>query len=232
MIVNDQTSPSLERLLAQSDAFEHAMQNLLGPDLSVVPSEDERHELAAAACLLSVEHAHVLRCANAVDAPRTGAAILRLQYEALLRAAWLLYCANSTQLQKLNQPLGPAAEMAAKNLPGYIDMLNAVVKAAPPGLLQPLEEFNQYNRHALNSYVHGGIHPLQRALTGFPPQLAESVIRLSNGLLHLSFRLLASLTDSPSLMDRISRAYSEHAECLPLITQPQARSSSDPGIPA
>ncbi|MFC3148343.1 DUF6988 family protein [Piscinibacterium candidicorallinum] len=230
--MNDQTSPSLERLLAQSDAFEHAMQNLLGPDLSVVPSEDERHELAAAACLLSVEHAHVLRCANAVDAPRTGAAILRLQYEALLRAAWLLYCANSTQLQKLNQPLGPAAEMAAKNLPGYIDMLNAVVKAAPPGLLQPLEEFNQYNRHALNSYVHGGIHPLQRALTGFPPQLAESVIRLSNGLLHLSFRLLASLTDSPSLMDRISRAYSEHAECLPLITQPQARSSSDPGIPA
>jgi len=38
----------------------------------------------------------------------------------------------------------------------------------------------------LNSYVHGGIHPLQRHGAGYPEQLMKGIIKSSNGLLTMA----------------------------------------------
>src|ERR1039458_4660534 len=140
---------------------------------------------------------------------KPGAALLRLQYEALLRAAWLLYAANPNQLEKLARTLNLEAEQAAKNLPGYLDMLDALNKHAPEGLSAPLSEFNQYSRHALNSFVHGGIHPLRRAQDGFPVELAARVVVMSNGLLHFAYRVLAVLSGSKPRLDKVTHLYLE-----------------------
>jgi hypothetical protein len=53
----------------------------------------------------------------------SAAAVLRMQYEGLLRAAWLLFAANPAYVEKLAMPLSLAAEKGAKNLPGNLDML-------------------------------------------------------------------------------------------------------------
>ena len=110
----------------------------------------------------------MLRSAFAVGALNSGAAVLRLQYEALLRASWLLFAASPAHINKLARTLDLEAEQGAKNLPGYMEMLEAVVKKSPEGLAAPLAEFNQYSRHALNSFVHSGIHP-PTPLTGRLP---------------------------------------------------------------
>jgi len=75
------------------------------------------------------------------------------------------------------------------------------VKKAPQGLSLPLAEFNQFSRHALNSFVHSGIHPLRRVREGYPAQMAATMIRISNGLMHFAYRLLASLSGSQRQMD-------------------------------
>ena len=86
--MTDATQPaSLAALLVRSEEFEAAIQACFpegGLDLAQAPKQ---HELVATACLLSIEHALVLRSAFAAAAPNSGAAILRLQYEALLRAS-------------------------------------------------------------------------------------------------------------------------------------------------
>lgn len=205
----------LDSLLERSEAFEKVIATCFPEAGYVLALSDQKHELVATACTLCIEHASVLRAAFAVAAPNSGAAVLRLQYEALLRAAWLLYAASPAHIDKLAQALDLEAEQAAKNLPGYMEMLEAVVKKAPEGLAAPIAEFNQYSRHALNSFVHSGIHPLRRALEGFPLEMASTIVRFSNGLMHFAYRMLASLSGSQRCMDRVTGVYLAFPECVP-----------------
>lgn len=212
------TSDPLETLLLRSDEFESALIACFPSTGFVLADGSARFRLAATACTLSTEHAFVLRTAFSSVAPYSGTALLRLQYEALLRAAWLVHVASPDQVTKLSSTLSIEAEQAAKNLPGYLDMLASVAKAAPEGLYAPLAEFNQYSRHALNSFVHTGIHPLRRAQEGFPLELALRLVVMSNGLMHQSYRVLASLSGSRRRMDKVTNLYREFVDCWPLAT--------------
>jgi hypothetical protein len=218
----------LDALLTQSEAFEQAILACFPEPGFVLAMPGQQHELAATACTLCIEHASVLRAAFAIAAPNSGSAVLRLQYEALLRAAWLMFAAGPDQSEKLARTLDLEAEQAAKKLPGYLDMLDAVVKKAPAGLSAPLAEFNQYSRHALNSFVHSGIHPLQRARDGYPAEMAVTVVRFSNGLMHFAYRMLASLSGSQQQMDRVTRLFENFHSCVPMASH-AALHSPGPG---
>ncbi len=209
-------SVQFDTLLERSEAFEEAIAACF-PEAGYVPAlGNQQHELVATACTLCIEHASVLRAAFTIAAPNSGTAVLRLQYEALLRAAWLLYAATPEHVDKLARSLDLEAEQAAKHLPGYMDMLAAVVKNAPQGLSAPIAEFNQYSRHALNSFVHSGIHPLRRAREGYPVAMAATLVRFSNGLMHFAYRMLASLSGSQRLMERVTHLYKEFTDCVPM----------------
>jgi hypothetical protein len=223
--------PPFDSLLERSEAFEEAIATCFPEAGFVLAVSDQKHELVATACTLCIEHAGVLRAAFAVAAPNSGAAVLRLQYEALLRAAWLLYAATPAHIDKLGRALDLDAEQAAKNLPGYREMLDAVVKKAPPGLSAPIAEFNQYSRHALNSFVHSGIHPLRRVREGFPLEMAATIVHFSNGLMHFAYRVLANLSGSQRRMDRLTHLYKEFADCVPMASGVRGQSSSaiEPG---
>lgn len=210
--------PSFDSLLERSEAFEAAIATCFLEAGFVLAVSDQKHELVATACTLCIEHASVLRAACAVAAPNSGAAVLRLQYEALLRATWLLYAASPAHIDKLARALDLEAEQAAKSLPGHMEMLDAVAKKAPEGLVAPIAEFNRYSRHALNSFVHSGIHPLRRAREGFPREMASTIVRFSNGLMHFAYRMLASLSGSQRRVDRVTGVYLAFLDCVPLST--------------
>jgi hypothetical protein len=214
----NETAVSLpfDALLERSEAFEEAITVCFPGAGLVLAIADQKHELVATASTLSIEHASVLRAAFVVSAPNSGAAVLRIQYEALLRAAWLLYAASPDHIAKLARSLDLEAEQAAKNLPGSTEMLEAVVKKAPLGLSAPIVEFNQYSRHALNSFVHSGIHPLRRAREGFPLEIATTIVRISNGLMHIAYRMLASLSGSQRLTEKVTRVFQEFTDCVPI----------------
>jgi hypothetical protein len=207
---------TMDSLLERSAIFEEVALACFPATGVVLAVSDNKHELVAAACTLCTEHGHVLRSAFALDAPSAGSALLRLQYEALLRGVWLMFAATPAQVEKLASALDVEAEQGAKNLPGYSDMLNAVLRAAPEGLTAPLAEFNQYLRHALNSFVHSGIHALHRTRHGYPAEMALTVVRFSNGLSHFAYRLLASLSRSQRRMDRVTRLHLDFSDCLPM----------------
>lgn len=206
----------LDVLLDRSTAFELAVVDCFPASGVVLAISNTQYELAAAACMISIEHAHVLRSAFSVDAPNSASAVLRLQYEALLRGVWLMFAAKPAQVAKLATTLDLESEQAAKNLPGYLEMLKAVSMVAPAGLVTPLLEFNQYSRHALNSFVHGGIHPLYRSRHGYPLEMALTVVLFSNALMHLAYRLLANLTGSQQRMDRVTHIHLDFHDCVPM----------------
>ena len=76
-----------------------ALADCFADGLIPIPEDEAEVDLCVTACFLSIEHAGVLRGAFASVAPNTGSAILRLQYEALLRGAWVLFAATPDQVR-------------------------------------------------------------------------------------------------------------------------------------
>lgn len=206
----------MDNLLTRSHAFEEALSAIFGADGVEIFDDSPKNLACVRACLLSIEHASSLRCLFGTRAVHSGTALLRLQYEALLRGAWALYAANDLQVTKLTVPLDSDSEQGAKNLPGPSDMLKALVGKGPVGLTKPLQEFEAISIKALNSFVHGGIHPLKRIAEGFPQALKVQIVRNSNGLMHMSYRLLASLSGSQDQMNQTTRMYGNFQDCLPM----------------
>ena len=96
------------------------------------------------------------------------------------------------------------------------------VQRTPVGLHDPLTQFHQSSWRALNSYVHAGIRPLARASGGIPVVLAEDLTRVSNGLVHIAFRLRASFLGQ-DYVDAVTRVWPAFRDALPPIVLPLTR---------
>ena len=55
--------------------------------------------------------------------PNAACGALRAQYEVVLRAAWLLYCARPDEVNRLLQPLNLKTEQQSNNVLGTLKML-------------------------------------------------------------------------------------------------------------
>jgi len=143
--------------------------------------------------------------------------VLRLQYEAVVRAVWVLYAASDIAINKLVAPLTPETERAAKNgLPGSSTMLSEIEKKGPPGVHRLLNEFKDYSSQALNSFIHSGIHAVNRHLSGYPAILFSTAIRQSNNLTHMSAIAIACLLENPGLVTSLGKIGNKYADCLQL----------------
>lgn len=210
----------LEALLQRSQAF---VQHLLVA-LSRVEHWDERpRQLACGnSCQLSLEHSQAVSVLFATGLPNAACVAMRAQYEAVLRAAWLLYCATPDEVNRLLQPLTLETEQGAKNLPGALKMLGALQArlADEPGLkglVQPLTEAHSVLWKALNSFAHAGIHALHRSEFGFPEALVMDTVKNSNVLAHFAARLMVRTGVPVELHRVVDRAWQGFEDCLPPI---------------
>ena len=209
---------ALTTLLARSGEYAERLRSIA---FGVTMIDAPRVRACANASVTSIEHAHAIRVLFASGAPVSACTLLRAQYEGVLRSAWAMYAANDVQLERLNAPLTIAAEDAAKNLRGAQDMLSDLQKrsVAEPGLVPlvtPLVQIRDQSWRAMNSYVHGGIHPLQRSGEGFPIALAATVVRNSNGMMQFAYGLLVRLDPNPALAHAIHRGYLGFEDCVPM----------------
>lgn len=211
-----------DRLLQRSEAFMEHLTSLLRR----VPSlrDDGRGLAGRRAAHLALEHGVAVRILFGAGASNAACALLRSQYEAALRGAWALYAASNEKVDKLNRPLDLDSEQAAKNLDGPERMLDALKARAGfnqqlLGLVIPLVEIRETQWKAMNSFVHGGIHPLQRT-EGFPMQLAVQVVRNSNGISHIACRLVMRLAIQldTTLAAQTERAYVGFEDCVPMTS--------------
>ena len=159
---------ALEQMMKRSDELYLAIIDLLN-DVPVYPGE--RSEAAMVACGIAFEHALGLRVLLESSCPTSAVSMLRLQFEALTRAMWLLYAASDLAVEKLSAPLTLETEKIANKLPMVSEMVEMIVKKAPPEASRMLVQFRDVSGRAMNSFVHSGIHPLHRHREGYPLQL-------------------------------------------------------------
>lgn len=205
-----------ERFLARNSAFHQRVAENLA---ALQPYPAPRFELAFQCALLSVEFgtaAYVL-VTGELFAP--GYSLTRTQFETLVRGVWLMHAASETRVEKLAQPLTRENAESANDTLMLAKML-AELKAsesAPQPIVDQLEEYRDVIWKAVNSYAHGGLHPLSRGLTGYPPQLSYDVLRNSNAIIALASQLAAIASGNPQNMVPVRTLHHEFADCLPIL---------------
>ena len=180
------------------------------------PFEGQARFMASAlAGSLALEHGQGVQGLLSMGLGVPAAVLLRAQYEATLRSVWICYVAKDDEIRLLEQDLSAEAERGAKGLPQANDMLLGIERSAPTAASQSLKNFRTHSWAALNSFVHSGIHALNRHKDGLPLPLAEGALKSSNGLSVLAAMQCAVATGSQDLVHRIGLAQRSFEDCLP-----------------
>lgn len=206
-------------LLARTAAFHEAV---LTHASALIPFDDSRSIVAFQAGLLSLEHATGAFALINIELLPSAYALMRPQYESLVRGIWLLHGASDTWVEKLGEPLTLETAKRANEGPMLAEMLKGLEASstAPQAIVSQLREYRDVTWKALNSYAHGGLHPLARTATGYPAQLTYDVMRNSNAIVALTTQLLSILTGNPVKMEPVRRLHIDFADCLPILNGP------------
>ena len=148
-------------------------------------------------------------------------ALTRPQFESLVRGVWLLHAASDNWVNKLAEPLTMESAKRANEGEGLAEMLKQLEAnpAAPAGIVAQLREYKEVTWKAMNSYAHGGLHPLSRKMPGYPAQLIYDVIRNSNAVVALTAQLQSILTGMPENMWPVRQMHRDFVDVLPIINQ-------------
>ena len=207
---------TIEHLLQRSIELEETIFKLLN---GATYSDSPRSLATLTMCDIALEHADSFRLLTANGNFTSAVSLIRLQFEAISRAIWLLYAASDSAIGKLQAPLTAESEKAADNQPSIKEILSQIEKKAPVGAGQMLADFKEVIWKAINSYVHSGIHAVNRHGEGYPVGLIIQVLQNSNALSSMTGMLLANLSDDIQITKPMSKIQQDFKDCLPPLLQ-------------
>ena len=202
----------MNRLLARSAEYESLIMEIF----ALPPYQNtQRYELTRIICSVAMEHAESLKILLASGNFTSAVGLLRLQFEALVRAIWVFYAASETSVEKLSSDLTAATANTNEKLPMLSEMLQKLEGKAPSNALTPLLEFKEYSWKPLSSFIHGGVHAVNRHSKGYPAAVLEQALRASNGVNGMTGYFLAILTGCAQVSKAFHASFTEFADCLP-----------------
>jgi hypothetical protein len=175
---------------------------------------DPRRASAQGLCAVSLQHGAGTRALLA-PLPASAIALMRPQFESLVRAVWCVHAASDGQLARLLAPLSEESQQAAKSLLGVPEMLSALETAGPRGSAASLTRARTRLNDGLNSFIHGGIHPFARERDGYPDGLLMDVLKNSNALAVLSLIVLATLLENADVVALMHGLHQAFEDLLP-----------------
>lgn len=203
----------------------HLLQQMLNEITDHALADDSpRVRFSAVGANLATEH--WLAMTTLMESRRFASAIalIRLQYESLLRSVWCLHCAVDDQIETLSTAMSEQSQESAKRWPTATAMLEAIgTLRQTTALHASLCEFKDGSWTALNSFIHAGLHPLVRQAEGYPYELLLQTMRISNGLGLLTAMQKAVLTDRRDLQKIVLTRCESFTDCLPPRKEPCPR---------
>lgn len=202
----------MDKLLQRSAEYEKIVLKQLNYPLY---KNTNRARISRIMCCISFEHAESLKILLATQNFTSALGLLRLQYEALVRSVWVYYAASDIAVEKLGSELTVESSKKAEKLPMLSEMLRKLEGKAPKNALDPLLEFKEYSWKPLSSYVHGGIHVLDRHSKGYPVELLKQTLKASNGVNGMAGYFIAILSGIPERAKSFHDTFFKFKDCLP-----------------
>lgn len=201
----------MDDLLSRSTEYEEFVYGLLAHPEAEPTKRTEGARILIAVCM---EHAQSIKLLMYSHAFTSALGLLRLQYEVLVRAHWLVFAASDHQVEKLLAELTHDSAQAGNSIPMVGEMMKSMEGKAPPNALQPLFEFKEYSYKPLSSFVHGGIHAINRKSKGYPLPLLENVLKNSNQLCGTAAYFGAQLTQNQLVTAHAMNSFKKYQDCF------------------
>lgn len=179
--------------------------------------QSERITTSKVMCSIAFEHAESAKILIASGSLTSATGLVRLQFEAMVRAMWLLYAASDLAVSMLSCELTRESAHKANQMPMLTEMLQKLDGKAPQEALDMLLEFKEYSWRPLSSFVHGGIHAIHRHSKGYPVELLSQMLKISNGVSVMAGMLLVILHGGGQQMGKIPKIQQDFADCLPEV---------------
>lgn len=204
--------PEIEIVLHRTLAFEQA---LLAP-IDRVPFEDTaRTKLSFFFLGLAHEHWVALRTLMASGLNHSAIALMRPQFEAVLKAFWVSHAATESWAAHYGVIRQNNGAVVEPDIPRVFEMLNELKDTCHPKAFGQLSGFKDVSWKALNSYIHGGVHALSNLGTAMPAAFLRQVFVNANGIAGLGATLAATLINDPARIHAVIGAQFTFLDCLP-----------------
>lgn len=201
----------MDKLLSRSAVLEKEFILIL----SQKPYENtDKYRLSRIMCSVALEHAESFKILLASRNFTSAIGVLRSQYECFVRGVWVFYSASETEINTLTAELNNESIKRSEKLPMLSAMITRLESTAPKNAIDPILEFKQYSWKPLNSYVHGGLHAIDRHSRGYPLQVLEQSLKASNGVSGMVAMFGAVLTGNQLLVKEVSALYDEFSDCF------------------
>ncbi len=211
MRVSEQTgNEALQLLLEYSAALDLDVTRLIEASWT---TSSRRQLVCLAFCKGALEHAVSQRALIGIGNIGTALALIRLQFETVVRAAWIEVGASDAWLDAFTSSTSSGDLKEPHKGPPIPAMLDSVGKAAP-SVAQELRRLNE-TVQVMHSYVHGGVHLVSYALTGFPVEKLKDVIRNRNLLQLILCNVMIVASQKGELQGTVGRLSKAHARCMP-----------------
>ncbi|MEB4592860.1 hypothetical protein VSS37_17915 [Candidatus Thiothrix sp. Deng01] len=214
-------SAELQQLQERSVEMEEHLLKLLQASRII---RSDRAASSRIMCGVAFEHAESIRMLITGGNFTSATGLLRLQFEALVRAMWLLHAAPDKVTARLMGEFNQETAKKADRLPMMTEMLNELEGKAPPEDMRLLLKFKDHSWKPLSSYVHGGIHVMHRHSQGYPTALIHQAIKASNYVSLMVSLNLVRLLGNNKLEELIVQIQRDYADCfLPSRTAKAAK---------
>ena len=149
----------------------------------------------------------------------SGFALMRPQYESLIRGFWLMYADTEVWINKLSTAgnIGPN-EIKKLETPLIGEMLKALGSSdAPKHIISQLNDFRSINNSAFNSFTHSGLASLVGNGVGYEPKVIYDSLRNCNAVAAINMQMLSILTGHEEAMEPVRKMHHHFEDCLPII---------------
>ena len=184
--------------------------------------ETEKRILATLTLLdIATEHGESIHLLAANNYYISATSLLRLQYEATLKAAWIYWVAKDHIIDKWHQSLNETNIKRVDNsTPTLTEILQELSIGVEKGIVPNkaftlLKEFRQQNKMS-NSYVHSSMLAFSRKKEGYPTESMIQIMQNSNGLEALCCMLVGDMMRDGEIMQYLLNIQLLYLDCLPM----------------
>lgn len=202
-------------LLDRSDTFHNALRITLHGEAECAIPIGARTNAAFSYGRIALEHGSAFQHLLSVDNPTSAIALVRLQYEAVLRGSWVFYAAPDQWIDSFGSQPGSNSRKEPAEFPKVYKMLEKLAASpAEPVLAESLSALKDRAWDALNSYTHGGLRLMVRSLDGFEPELLAWMLRTTNSLCYIAAQLIAHVANDPARSNQLLTTRNAMSDCM------------------
>jgi hypothetical protein len=213
-----------DALVIKSHALMRELASLLA---TCEPPNHPRPIIASAVARVGLEHGTSIIGLASFNAVTSMVALLRVQYECVIRALWITYAAGDGWVDRVAETVARRSLQEPNNTPAMGEMLDKLDLKAPPEVSRMARQLKDGAWSALNSYIHSGMQPLMQNLHGYPPMYREQTVLNANGLSTMAAMTIAVCAMDPDTARGIREIQLESLDVLPPLAPTSAPSKED-----